>query len=257
MPHFKKVPLTLAYIMLLGCPVTREAGAGVISVSYSAVGDANPALVVAPIGSVRQNGDFTVQSCCGDPVIFNASEEYVSWTHDLSDAPEWDLADPFSVMSADLTLTWRTGGDTPNDDELWLNGTVATPFGFASSFSQYSRTFDLLALYGESTVSNALAFGELQFRTSNDSLPYNSTLGITTSAVPEPKSAVIVGLAVTLLVAVKRLGSRRARADGTDNGGEVFAQQLRESVEGLDRNDLHFKNVRSGATASRDATVSA
>ncbi len=178
--------------------------ADTIQATYTATGNANPTPISRPVGTTVTNGDFTVRSCCGDSTLFNATEEYVHWDYILTSNPDWLAFDLDNVLKAEITMTWRTGGDTPRDDWFQMDGGVATPFGFTSNNRTYTRTFNLLSLYGPTHVANSLSDGFVRFRTSNDSFPYAATLRIEAVELPEPDTAILLMLNVLLFALFAR-----------------------------------------------------
>ncbi len=184
-------------LVLLG-PIAA-CGAETIEGTFTATGSANPSPISRPVGTIVTNGDFTVRSCCGDRTLFNATEEYVHWDYLLTSNPDWPAFDLDNITKAEITMTWRTGGDTPRDDWFQMDGGVATPFGFTSNFRTYTRTFNLLSLYGVNHVASSLSDGFVRFRTSNDSFPYAATLRIEAEEIPEPDATFLIMLCVSLL----------------------------------------------------------
>jgi len=197
MKNAKILLLTAALIFLTGA-----VNAATVSLDYAASGSANPTIVNAPTGV---NGDFSVRRCCGDPLIFNATEEYYTWSYNLSDDLDYSLADLTQIQSASINLTFRTGGDTPADDWFQIDGNVTTPFGFASNHQTYNRTFNLISLLGNSLFETLASDGTLIFRTSNDVMPYQANLTIVATQVPVPASALFMFSSVIALISGRKL----------------------------------------------------
>lgn len=186
---------------------TLTAAAVTFDLSATSTGSSNPPLLQQ---STYQNGDFSIERCCGDSIINNATEEYVLWEMDLSGQYSGQVQ---AVKEASLTLVFRTGGDTPRDDEMVISsagspGILLTPFGFTTNFTTYSRTFDLLSMVGETRLITLLnADPGVRFRTSNDTFTYRAELSMrveTLSEVPVPAGLPLMATAGFAFIALRR-----------------------------------------------------
>ena len=117
-----------------------------------------------------------------------------------------------SLDSLILNMDYRTGGDTPADDGLVINGAgQANMFGFANTFSNYSVSMNLLDHFSAIDILNTIkASGELEFFFGNDSSPYLATLDISgsytpSSSISEPYALGLFGLGFLALGVRRRL----------------------------------------------------
>lgn len=177
----KLTAILVSFGLLFGSSVS----AATVNLTSSSVGDSAPPQLNQ---ATYQNGDFFVQRCCGDPIINNATEEYVTWTMDLAGAFTGVVE---SINSATLRLQFRTGSDTPRNDGLRVsNGLIASvvsPYGFTQNFRTYDTQFDLLGLFGEQFLVDLLnGQPTLRFATSNDNFTYGAQLSLSVNLQPSP-----------------------------------------------------------------------
>lgn len=194
----------LASVALYSTPIE----AATVTLAGLAVGDPNPGS--AP-GSMI-NGDFTITTCCGHNFVGDATEEWTHWSYDFNSDPELASFSTVTTLSkATLRLQFRSGGDTPWDDVLLVNGTHQPVFGFANrNFTTYDRTLDLLGHFSGIDMLQAIKdHGVLTFDAGNDVLIYSASLtleGDTVSTVPVPLAFPLFmsGLACLVGVATRR-----------------------------------------------------
>ena len=141
-------------------------------------------------------------------MVGDAQEEWTSWAYDFTADDGFSaLQNATSLAAARLTLQFRTGGDTPNDDVIYGAIPLIAPFGFTKPHSSYSVTLDLLALGGEQPLLAALRTGKVMFSMGNDSSPYFAVLQV--DAVPEPDTLTLAMVGIGLVAAAGRFRQRK------------------------------------------------
>ncbi|MEM9065022.1 MAG: GC-type dockerin domain-anchored protein [Planctomycetota bacterium] len=162
-----------------------------LQVELQAVGSEFPTpVVVNSSDATLVNGDFTLRPTPGDlgfitiRTLGDATEEITTWEYVLGAQPGAGAIAacpdcPLSISSASLSIKARSGGDSPSNDKLTLNGGLpGQPFGGTPQFSSIDQSVDLLDLFGEDAVRDAIRSGRLSFSNANDILFFDVTLSI-------------------------------------------------------------------------------
>lgn len=170
-------------VMAVGAP----AFAANLVLTDTQSGESAPATVFAQLTT---NGDFTVRSALpgGQASTLNdATNERTSWTHDLSPGYNGTFTD---VSHVSLDLTWRTGGDNPSNDNLFLFGQTVGTLARIPNGQVFTATFDVLAARGEAVLlailNNATRPGAFDFETSDDSAAIRAVLRLEGTITPAP-----------------------------------------------------------------------
>ncbi|MEM1079622.1 MAG: hypothetical protein AAGI09_13955 [Pseudomonadota bacterium] len=176
-----------------------------ITLTGLAIGDPNPAQVIA---ETTTNGDFLISDIGGNPGpsrLNDVTDEGTSWSNDLNaQLNGFVLSD---VLSATLTLDAKTGGDAPATDRLFLDGKfISDPFGGPANFDSFTIELDLITLYGVDHILRAVnRDGIVNFGLGNDSTATRAVLRIEGNLAPVPLPA----SASLLLGAVALVGGTR------------------------------------------------
>lgn len=213
----------LAVVALVLCLAVSSDAAPLFPFSYTqtATGQAFPPIrVVSNANQTLQNGDFLLRpinnASFSNATVRNlgdATEEWTSWTLDFTGGEGFDKiiaiaeAEDIDLTTATLVLNARSGFDTPGDDVLSVSGAgFRQPFGGINQNRTFTRTFNLISLFGEEPLATRLADrGTFSFSVGNDILVYGATLTLAgTSTVPEPGSLTLLATAPLGMLATRR-----------------------------------------------------